>query len=70
MIIREYYATRKDGVKLYKTYSSLGFYILQKPTNIKYSEAIDIDNAPYIYIETAKLIEEENKNQNLESETE
>ena len=27
MIIKEYFTTRKDGVKLYKTYSDSGFYI-------------------------------------------
>lgn len=68
MIQREYYITRQDGVKLYRTYSDIGNYIIQKPTNIKYSEAIDVDNAPYIYIESEEKIEtqEEEGEQNNE----
>ena len=58
MIIKEYYLTRDDGVKLYKTYSDKHHYILQQPTNIKYSEAIDVENAPYTYVETDEIIKE------------
>lgn len=58
MIIKEFYETRKDGVNLYRTYSDLGMYILQNETNIEYSEAIDVENAPYTYSETDKPIEE------------
>lgn len=60
MLVREYYMTRKDGVKLYKTYSDKGNYILQKPTSIEYDVAIDIENAPYTYEETDKPLETEN----------
>ena len=56
MIVREYYDTRKDGVKLYKTYSDAGKYILQVETAIEYDIAIDIENAPYTYIETDKEV--------------
>jgi hypothetical protein len=63
MIKRELYTTRKDGVKLYKTYSDLNHYIKQLPTNIIYSEAIDVENAPYTYVETDEIIEvEDNDN--------
>lgn len=58
MIIREYYKTREDGVMLYRTYSDRKKYIIQMPTNIEYSEAIDVANAPYYYIESEKDIEE------------
>lgn len=58
MIIREFYETRDDGVKLYRTYSDEGFYILQNETGAEYSEAIDVENAPYTYTETDKPIEE------------
>ena len=58
MIIKEYYTTRKDGVRLYRTYSDQNLYIRQLPTNIEYAEAIDVENAPYSYIETDKVIEE------------
>lgn len=59
MIIKEYYNTRKDGVKLYRTYSSDNFYIVQNETGIEYSEAVDIENAPFTYSETDKQIESE-----------
>ena len=58
MIVKEFYETRKDGVNLYRTYSDQGFYILQVETNIEYREAIDVEGAPFTYIETAKPIEE------------
>lgn len=57
MIKREFYLTREDGVKLYKTYSDKGYYILQVETNLKYNEAIDVENTPYTYSETNELIE-------------
>jgi hypothetical protein len=59
MVIREFYGTRKDGVNLYKHYSDKGFYILQNETGVEYSEAIDIETAPYTYEETDIPIEEE-----------
>ena len=59
MIVREFYKTRKDGVNLFRTYSDEGFYILQRETNTKYTEAIDVENAPYTYRETNEPIEEE-----------
>jgi hypothetical protein len=59
MVVREYYNTRKDGVNLFRTYSDIGNYILQRETNTKYTEAIDVENAPFTYIETNEPIEEE-----------
>lgn len=64
MIVCEFYRQRKDGVNLYRTYSDEGFYILQNETGIEYSEAIDVENAPYTYRETDKLIETEEVNSN------
>ena len=57
MIVREYYKTRKDGVKLYRTYSDEDYKIKQLPTEIIYDEAIDVEDAPYTYIETDEKIE-------------
>ena len=57
MIIKEYFTTRKDGVKLYKTYSSEGFYIRKVGTEEVYDEAIDVESAPYTYVETKQKIE-------------
>ena len=76
MIYKEYYKTRNDGVKLFRTIDVIadkngnpvldnegkvipsGKMILQLPTNIPYSEAIDVENAPFTYAETNKQIEE------------
>lgn len=58
MIITEYFRTRSDGVVLNRTYSDTGMYILQNETGIKYSEAIDVENAPYTYTETDTPIAE------------
>lgn len=59
MIIKEFYSTRKDGVKLYKTYSDEGFYIRKIGTEEVYDEAIDVEGAPYTYEETETTILEE-----------
>lgn len=58
MIQREFYRTREDGVKLYKTYSDSNKYIIKLGTEEVYSEAIDVENAPYQYEETEREIEE------------
>ena len=58
MIVTEFYATRKDGVRLFKTYSDANKYIRKVGTNEEYSEAIDIENSGYIYEETDKELEE------------
>lgn len=57
MLKTEYFMTRKDGVVLNRTYSDAGFYIVQNETGIKYSEAVDVEGAPYTYTETEELIE-------------
>lgn len=49
---------RSDGVKLYRTYSDEGFYVLQNETGIEYSEAVDVEDAAFTYSETDKVIEE------------
>ena len=60
MIIKEFYATRKDGVNLYKTYSDKNVYIKKQGTDEKYDIAIDVENAPYTYEETEEVIENGN----------
>ena len=57
MIVREFYQTRQDGVNLYRTYSDENKYIRKVGTNEEYSEAIDIEGAPYEYEETDREIE-------------
>lgn len=56
MIIREFYETRFDGVNLYRTYSDTNHFIRQIETGAIYSEAIDVEGAPYTYSETDELI--------------
>lgn len=57
MIKKEFYTTREDGVNLYRTYSDEGYYIRKVGTDEVYSEAIDIEDAPYEYEETSEKIE-------------
>lgn len=56
MIKRELYFTRKDNVNIIKTYSDNNYYILQVETGNEYDYALDIENAPYTYVETTKPI--------------
>ena len=56
MIQREFYTQRKDGVKLYRTYSDAGMMIRQNETGVEYAEAIDVEGASYTYTETDKLV--------------
>lgn len=57
MIIKEFYTTRADGVKLFRTYSNAGKCLIQNETGIEYTEAIDVENAPYTYSESDEDIE-------------
>ena len=68
MIVKEYYGTRKDKVKLYKTYSDNNKIIHKIGTDEEYDIAIDVENAPFEYEETDKdipKIDEEPKEINL-----
>lgn len=49
---------RPDGVKLFRSYSDEGFYLVQNETGTEYSEAVDVENAAFTYSETDKVIEE------------
>ena len=57
MIVKEYYKTRADGVKMFRTYSDEGKSIIQNETGIVYGEAIDVENAPYTYSESNEDME-------------
>ena len=60
MIDREFHRTREDGVNLYRTFTNKNVYIRQEQTGEEYPvEAIDVENAPYTYIETDIPIEGE-----------
>lgn len=56
-IVKEFYKTREDGVKLYRTYSDAGYTIKKVGTDEVYEEAIDVEDASYEYEETTELIE-------------
>jgi hypothetical protein len=57
MIVREEYKTRSDGVKLFRTYSDENRKMIQNETGIVFTEAIDVENAPYTYSESTEVIE-------------
>jgi len=57
MIINEFFHEREDGVKLYRTYSDAGMMIQQEQTGAVYSEAVDVENSGYTYVETDTPIE-------------
>ena len=59
MIVKEFYKTREDGVKLYRTYSDENYKIRQIETGIIYDEAIDVENIEYTYEETNEKLEKE-----------
>lgn len=59
MIVKEFYKTREDGINLYKTYSDENYYIQKAGTEEVYSEAIDVENSSYEYIETKEKIEDD-----------
>lgn len=52
MIKKEYFTTRKDGVKLFKSYSDVNKYIRKVGTEQIYAKAIDVESALYTYEET------------------
>lgn len=61
MIVRTFFRQREDGTNLYRTYSDKNMMIRQIETNTLYDEAVDVENAPYSYEETAIAIDENRK---------
>lgn len=59
MVKREFYLTREDGVKLFKTCSTENLYIKQVETGNIYDTAIDVESSDFHYEETDEKIEEE-----------
>lgn len=72
MIQIDYYDTRFDGVRLYRTYSDENRYIQQEQTGAIYVEAIDVENSGYTYIEIDEYFSEpitkETEEENAEQE--
>ena len=59
MVVKEFYRTREDGVRLYKSYSNNGYYIQKVGTDEVYTEAIDVEDAPYEqYVEIEEKIKD------------
>ena len=59
MLKHEFYQTREDGVKLYRTYSDREMMIQKDGTDETYSEAIDVENSGFTYTETDTPIPED-----------
>lgn len=51
MIVKEFYKTRKDGKKLFHTYSNEGLKIQKIGTDEIYDEAIDLEGQSFEYRE-------------------
>lgn len=64
MLVREFYRTRKDGKNLFRVYSNNGFMIRKVGTDEVYEEAIDLEEQPFVYEETAILVSK-NTNYNI-----
>lgn len=69
MIIKEFFKTREDGVNLYRTYSDANLKIQKVGTDEVYDEAIDVENAPYEYVETTELTEDTSDTQHVVNKT-
>ena len=54
MVVIELFGTRNDGVNLYRSYSSEGYYITRDGE--KYEEAIDPEGADRVYTELDEKI--------------
>lgn len=59
MLKHEFYQTREDGVKLYRTYSDQELMIRKNSTDEVYTEAVDVENSGFNYTETDIPIPEE-----------
>ena len=63
MVKKEYFRTRQDGVRLFRSYSDQNLYIKKAGTEEVYAEAIDVESATFEYVETdiiIEIVEEEN----------
>lgn len=51
MIHRDYFRTREDGVRLFRTYSDANKYLIQTDTGDIYEDAIDVEDTSHTYEE-------------------
>jgi hypothetical protein len=57
MVLKEFYKTRDDGVKLYRTYSDKSLMIQKVGTEEVYDEAIDVDFLFFEYISEMQFLQ-------------
>ena len=62
-VIREYYMTRNDGVKIFRSYSDKDVYIRKEGTDLTGVEMYDVEDAHFVYVETDTPIETEEPNE-------
>ena len=62
-IIREYYMTRNDSVKIFRSYSDKDVYIRKEGTDLTDVEMYDVEDAHFVYVETDTPIEIEEPNE-------
>lgn len=55
-IIKEFYKTREDGINLYRTYSDENKMIIEEVSGAIYDEAIDVEDANFVYIESSEYV--------------
>ena len=56
MIITEYFTTREDGVRLFRTYSDQNKKLIRND-GVIYDDAVDVEDSGYTYIESDIEIE-------------
>lgn len=61
MLKHEFYQTREDGVRLFRTYSDQELMIQKDGTDETYTEAIDLENSGFTYTETDVPVPEDEK---------
>ena len=57
-IITNYYGTRKDGVRLFRTYSDDGRFVVRED-GAAFDSAVDVENSGHTYMEGDPLPDEE-----------
>ena len=57
MTVKEFYITREDGIKLFKTYSDEGYMIQKIGAKEVYDEVIGVETVSFTYVETDRKIE-------------
>lgn len=62
-VIREYYMTRNDGVKIFRSYSDKDVYIRKEGTDLTGVEMYDVEDTHFVYVETDTPIETEEPNE-------